>query len=57
MSQLNYHHLYYFYVIAKEGELESLVAELALNRLDTILSDGPLPLGANVKAHLLAKAA
>ncbi|MFT4940234.1 MAG: LysR family transcriptional activator of nhaA [Paraglaciecola sp.] len=42
-------------LVCKEGDLDSLSAELALNRLDMILSDRPLPKGSHVKAynHLL----
>lgn len=44
-------------LIYREGELDSLLAELALNRVDLILSDRPLPPGANVKAfsHFLGE--
>ncbi|GAA0350780.1 transcriptional activator NhaR [Bowmanella denitrificans] len=44
-------------LIYREGELDSLLAQLALNRVDLILSDRPLPPGANVKAfsHFLGE--
>lgn len=43
-------------LICKEGELEGLLADLAVHRLDMVLSDRPVPPGLNVKAfsHKLA---
>ncbi|MFT4994055.1 MAG: LysR family transcriptional activator of nhaA, partial [Paraglaciecola sp.] len=38
-------------LICKEGDLDSLMAELALNRIDIILSDRPLPHGSHIKAY------
>lgn len=38
-------------LICKEGDLDSLVAELALNRIDIILSDRPMPVGTHLKAY------
>ena len=38
-------------LICREGELDHLLAELALNRLDVILSDRPIPPGRKVKAY------
>ncbi len=38
-------------LICREGELESLLTELALNKLDMILSDCPIPPGGQVKAY------
>jgi len=44
-------------LICREGDLDSLLADLALNRLDIILSDRPLMPGSNVKAfsHFLGE--
>ncbi|MEE1673489.1 transcriptional activator NhaR [Agarivorans aestuarii] len=36
-------------MICKENTLESLLAELALNRLDLVLADGPVPPGLGVR--------
>lgn len=38
-------------LVCKEGEFEQLLADLALNRLDAILSDCPIPPGKSIKAH------
>ena len=38
-------------LVCKEGEFDQLLADLALNRLDAILSDCPIPPGKSVKAH------
>lgn len=38
-------------LICKEGELEQLLADLALNKLDAILADRPIPPGTSVKAY------
>lgn len=38
-------------LICREGDYESLLAELALNRLDLILSDRPLAPGTPIKAY------
>lgn len=38
-------------LVCKEGDLHSLMADLALNKLDLIFSDQPLPPGGNVKAY------
>ena len=38
-------------LVCKEGDLDPLSGELALNRLDMILSDRPLPPGSHVKAY------
>lgn len=38
-------------LICKEGELDQLLADLALNKLDIILSDSPIPPGKQVKAY------
>lgn len=42
-------------IVCREGELERLLGELALHRLDLVLSDRTIPTGINVKAynHLL----
>jgi len=46
-------------VICAEGELERLLADLAVHRLDLVLSDRPLPADLHVKAfsHLLGESA
>lgn len=38
-------------VVCKEGELEQLLGDLALNKLDAILSDCPIPPGKSIKAY------
>jgi LysR family transcriptional activator of nhaA len=38
-------------VVCREGELEQLLADLALNKLDAILSDRPIPPGKSIKAY------
>jgi len=38
-------------LICKEGDQESLLAELAVNRLDLVLTDQPLQMGSRVKAY------
>jgi len=38
-------------LVCREGELESLLGELAVHRLDLVLSDRPVPPGLNVKAY------
>lgn len=38
-------------IVCREGDLESLLGELAIHRLDLVLSDQPLPPGLNVKAY------
>lgn len=38
-------------VVCREGGLEALLAELAVHRLDVVLSDSPLPSGLNVRAY------
>lgn len=38
-------------LVCNEGDLDSLLADLALNRLDIIFSDQPLPPGGNIKAY------
>jgi len=38
-------------LICREGNLQQLLAELALHRLDLVLSDRPLPNGLGVKAY------
>jgi LysR family transcriptional activator of nhaA len=42
-------------IVCYEGNLEKLLGDLAIHKLDLILSDSPLPTGLNVKAynHLL----
>ena len=36
-------------IICKENSLETLLAELALHRIDLVIADGPIPPGVNVK--------
>jgi LysR family transcriptional activator of nhaA len=38
-------------IVCKEGDLEPLLADLAVHRLDLVISDRPLPTGTNVKAY------
>lgn len=38
-------------VVCREGDLENLLAELALHRLDLLISDRPIPAGTSVKAY------
>ena len=38
-------------VICHEGNLEKLLGDLAVHKLDLVLSDRPLPVGLNVKAY------
>jgi len=44
-------------IVCWEGNLEKLLSDLAIHKLDLVLSDRPLPTGLNVKAynHLLGK--
>lgn len=46
-------------IVCREQDLESLLAELAVHRLDLIISDSPLPRGLHVRAynHLLGETA
>ena len=46
-------------IVCREGDLDLLLAELALHRLDLIISDRPLPSGSHVKAfnHPLGESA
>ena len=38
-------------VVCREAELEVLLGDLAVHRLDLVLSDRPIPAGLNVKAY------
>ncbi len=38
-------------VVCREGDLEHLLADLALHRLDLLVSDRPIPAGTSVKAY------
>ena len=38
-------------LVCREGPLDSLLAELALNRLDMVIADRTLPVGVNVRAY------
>jgi LysR family transcriptional activator of nhaA len=46
-------------LVCRESSLQSLLADLAVHRLDLILSDRPIPIGFSVKAfnHLLGESA
>lgn len=46
-------------LVCRESSLQALLADLAVHRLDLILSDRPIPIGFNVKAfnHLLGESA
>jgi LysR family transcriptional activator of nhaA len=38
-------------LICKEGDQDTLLAELAINKLDLVLTDQPLPMGSHIKAY------
>ena len=38
-------------LICKEGDQDSLLAELSVNKLDLVLTDQPLPMGSHIKAY------
>lgn len=38
-------------VVCREGDLDQLLGELAVHRLDLVVSDRPIPTGTNVKAY------
>jgi LysR family transcriptional activator of nhaA len=38
-------------IVCREGELENMLGELALHRLDLLISDRPIPAGTSVKAY------
>ncbi len=38
-------------LICREGDQDSLLAELAVNKLDLVLTDQPLPMGSHIKAY------
>jgi len=44
-------------IVCREGKLADLMAELAVNRLDIVIADGPMPAGSNIKgfSHLLGE--
>ena len=44
-------------IVCREGKLADLMAELAANRLDIVIADGPMPSGSNIKgfSHLLGE--
>jgi len=44
-------------IICRENNLESLLAELALHRVDLVIADGPIPTGINVRgfSHVLGE--
>jgi LysR family transcriptional activator of nhaA len=44
-------------IVCKENSLESLLAELALHRIDLVIADGPIPPGLNVRGfnHVLGE--
>lgn len=39
------------HIVCKESKFDSLLAELALHRLDLVLSDAPIPTGLSVRAY------
>ena len=39
------------HLVCIEGDLENLLAELAVHRLDLVISDRPIPIGMSVKAY------
>jgi LysR family transcriptional regulator, transcriptional activator of nhaA len=44
-------------IVCREGKLADLMAELAVNRLDIVIADGPMPAGSNIRgfSHLLGE--
>ena len=38
-------------IVCNEGDLDQLLGELAVHRLDMVISDRPIPVGLNVKAY------
>lgn len=38
-------------VVCREGQLDALLGDLAVHRLDVVISDSPLPSGLNVRAY------
>jgi len=44
-------------IVCKENSLESLLAELAMHRIDLVIADGPIPAGLNVRGfnHVLGE--
>lgn len=38
-------------IVCRESDLQSLLAELALHRLDLVIADGPVPSGLNIRAY------
>jgi LysR family transcriptional regulator, transcriptional activator of nhaA len=44
-------------IVCRENSIESLLAELALHRVDLVIADGPIPQGINVRGfnHLLGE--
>ena len=38
-------------IVCREGELDKLLGDLAVHRLDLVISDHPVPAGMNVKAY------
>jgi LysR family transcriptional activator of nhaA len=44
-------------LVCREGRLQALLAELAINRLDMIFADRPMPANLNVRgySHLLGE--
>jgi len=44
-------------IVCRENNLESLLAELALHRIDMVIADGPIPSGLNVRGfnHVLGE--
>ena len=44
-------------IVCREGDMESLLAELAVHRVDLVIADGPIPTGVNVRGfnHMLGE--
>ena len=38
-------------IVCRENSVDSLLAELALHRIDLVISDGPIPTGVNVRGY------
>jgi len=38
-------------IVCKENSLDNLLGELALNRIDMVIADGPIPAGLNVRGY------
>ncbi|HED16461.1 MAG TPA: transcriptional activator NhaR [Gammaproteobacteria bacterium] len=38
-------------IVCREGSIDSLLAELAVHRVDLVIADGPIPAGVNVRGY------